>query len=49
MREVVSSVYYVLCGGIVFRLMSDTFPLLRNKTDRNDARAIAQVMRTGWY
>jgi len=20
-----------------------------NKTDRNDARALAQIMRTGWY
>ena len=20
-----------------------------NKTDRNDARGIAQIMRTGWY
>jgi hypothetical protein len=49
MREVVNSVYYVLRGGIVLRLMSDTFPPLRNKTDRNDACAIAQVMRTGRY
>ena len=22
---------------------------MRNKTDRNDARALAQIMRTGWY
>ena len=22
---------------------------MRNKTDRNDARSIAQILRTGWY
>jgi len=22
---------------------------MSNKTDRNDARALAQIMRTGWY
>ena len=23
--------------------------MMPNKTDRNDARALAQIMRTGWY
>jgi len=22
---------------------------MRNKTDKNDARGIAQILRTGWY
>ena len=22
---------------------------MRNKTDRNDARGFAQILRTGWY
>jgi len=26
-----------------------TIGAMPNKTDRNDARALAQIMRTGWY
>lgn len=26
-----------------------TMKTMPNKTDRNDARALAQIMRTGWY
>lgn len=29
--------------------MKNTLDAMRNKTDRNDARCIAQILRTGWY
>jgi transposase len=31
------------------RRVSVTLAAMRNKTDRNDARGIAQILRTGWY
>lgn len=31
------------------RHMKTALAAMRNKTDRNDARGIAQMMRTGWY
>jgi transposase len=31
------------------RQVKTTLSSLRNKTDRNDARGIAQILRTGWY
>lgn len=31
------------------RQVRTTLSSLRNKTDRNDARGIAQILRTGWY
>ena len=31
------------------RHMATALAAMRNKTDRNDARGIAQMMRTGWY
>ena len=37
----------VIC--IETRQASATMKTMPNKTDRNDARALAQIMRTGWY
>jgi len=31
------------------RRAKNTLDAMRNKTDRNDARGIAQILRTGWY
>lgn len=31
------------------RLANAAMKTMLNKTDRNDARALAQIMRTGWY
>ena len=31
------------------RQVKNTLSAMRNKTDRNDARGIAQILRTGWY
>ena len=31
------------------RQVKTTLSSLRSKTDRNDARGIAQILRTGWY
>lgn len=31
------------------RQVAVTLSAMRNKTDRNDARGIAQILRTGWY
>ena len=31
------------------RQVSVTLAAMRNKTDRNDARGMAQILRTGWY
>src|SRR4051812_17395772 len=44
-----------LCGAglpaicIETRQANATMKSMPNKTDRNDARALAQIMRTGWY
>ena len=39
--------YEVLC--LEARQVSAALSAMRNKTDRNDARGIAQILRTGWY
>lgn len=31
------------------RQVKNTLAAMRNKTDRNDARGLAQILRTGWY
>jgi len=31
------------------RQVNAALAAMRNKTDRNDARGIAQILRTGWY
>jgi transposase len=31
------------------RQVAATLAAMRNKTDRNDARGLAQILRTGWY
>jgi len=31
------------------RQVSAALAAMRNKTDKNDARGIAQILRTGWY
>ena len=31
------------------RQVKNTLSAMRNKTDKNDARGIAQILRTGWY
>ncbi|VTU42712.1 Transposase (plasmid) [Variovorax sp. RA8] len=31
------------------RQVKNTLAAMRNKTDRNDARGIARILRTGWY
>ncbi len=31
------------------RQVSAALSAMRNKTDRNDARGIAQILRTGWF
>ncbi|MDR6522280.1 transposase [Variovorax paradoxus] len=31
------------------RQVKNTLDAMRNKTDRNDARGIAHILRTGWY
>lgn len=38
--------YEVIC--LEARQVSAALAAMRNKTDRNDARGIAQVLRTGW-
>lgn len=35
--------------GIETRQVKAALTAMRNKTDRNDARGIAQIMRTGWF
>ena len=35
--------------GLEARQVKNTLDAMRNKTDRNDARGIAQILRTGWY
>lgn len=39
--------FEVLC--LEARQVSAALSAMRNKTDRNDARGIAQILRTGWY
>ena len=39
--------YEVIC--LEARQVSAALSAMRNKTDKNDARGIAQVLRTGWY
>jgi transposase len=39
--------YEVIC--LEARQVSSALSAMRNKTDRNDARGIAQILRTGWY
>ena len=39
--------FEVIC--LEARQISAALAAMRNKTDRNDARGIAQILRTGWY
>ena len=39
--------YEVVC--MEARQVSASLAAMRNKTDRNDARGIAQILRSGWY
>lgn len=39
--------YEVIC--LETRQVSAALSAMRNKTDKNDARGIAQILRTGWY
>jgi len=39
--------FEVIC--LEARQVKNTLASMRNKTDRNDARGIAQILRTGWY
>ncbi|MBT2324651.1 IS110 family transposase [Variovorax paradoxus] len=39
--------FEVIC--LEARRVKNTLDAMRNKTDRNDARGIAQILRTGWY
>ncbi|MFZ9039360.1 MAG: IS110 family transposase, partial [Gammaproteobacteria bacterium] len=39
--------YDVIC--LEARQVSAALSAMRNKTDKNDARGIAQILRTGWY
>ena len=39
--------YDVVC--MEARQVSAALSAIRNKTDKNDARGIAQVVRSGWY
>jgi len=39
--------FEVIC--LEARQVSAALAAMRNKTDRNDARGIAQILRTGWY
>jgi transposase len=39
--------YKVIC--LEARQVSAALSAMRNKTDKNDARGIAQILRTGWY
>ena len=42
-----ASGYEVIC--LEARQVSAALSAMRNKTDKNDARGIAQILRTGWY
>lgn len=39
--------YEVIC--LEARQVAAALAAMRNKTDKNDARGIAQILRTGWY
>ena len=39
--------YEVIC--LEARQVNAALSAMRNKTDKNDARGIAQILRTGWY
>ncbi len=39
--------YQVIC--LETRQVNAALSAMRNKTDKNDARGIAQILRTGWY
>ena len=39
--------YEVIC--LEARHVTATLAAMRNKTDRNDARGLAQILRSGWY
>lgn len=39
--------YDVIC--LEARQVSAALSVMRNKTDKNDARSIAQILQTGWY
>ena len=39
--------YEVIC--LEARQVNSALSAMRNKTDKNDARGIAQILRTGWY
>ena len=39
--------YQVIC--LEARQTATTLATMRNKTDRNDARGLAQILRSGWY
>ena len=39
--------FEVIC--LEARQVKNTLDAMRNKTDRNDARGIARILRTGWY
>src|SRR6476620_509527 len=39
--------FEVIC--LESRQVSVTLAAMRDKTDRNDARGLAQILRTGWY
>ena len=39
--------FEVIC--LEARQTAATLAAMRNKTDRNDARGLAQILRTGWY
>jgi len=42
-----ASGYEVIC--LEARQVNSALSAMRNKTDKNDARGIAQILRTGWY
>jgi transposase len=42
-----SAGFEVIC--LEARQVSVTLSAMRNKTDRNDARGLGQILRTGWY
>ena len=39
--------FEVIC--LEARQTAATLAAMRNKTDRNDARGLAQILRSGWY
>ena len=39
--------FKVIC--LEARQVAATLAAMRNKTDRNDARGLAQILRSGWY